>query len=177
MSTFNILSTILTNRDATPKVLTDAYVSGGTLKESQGYVQTNSGGADGIGSTYRLCTVPSNSRVSSLDFQSSGLGTSCTLDIGVWYPTFIPVGSGLSAANASAVINTTLFASALACSNAVASTNLVTTANIAINKQEQPLWQMAGLTSDPEIDLDIVVYVHAAVALQGYVGLRARYLG
>jgi len=175
MSTFNLKSTILTNRDATPKVLQDAYLSGGELKESTGFIQT-AGATDGVGSTYRLCQVPSNARVTGLVMQAGALGSACSLDIGVWYPTFIPVGSGLSASNASLVINTTLFGSALACSSATAVTELITPANIAQNVQEQPLWQMAGLTTDPGIDLDIVAYVHASVATQGYVGLKARYI-
>lgn len=175
MSVFIIKSTVITNRDATPKVLTDAYLSGGLAKSVEGYVQTATG-ADGAGSTYTVLTVPSNSRLESLKFQTSGLGTSCTLDIGVAYPTFIPVGSGLSAANAGTVINTTLFVSATAASNAVAATDLITTANVAINKQELQLWAMAGLTSDPGIDLDIFVNVHVAVALQGYIGLKATYV-
>jgi hypothetical protein len=175
MTTYNILSTALTNRDANPKVLTDAAISNGHVAQAQGYVQTN-GGADGIGSTYRLCSVPSNARISSVDWQTSGLGTSCTLDIGVWYPTYIPVGAGLAASSASAVINTTLFASGVAASSAVAVTNLMTTANVAINNQEKELWELAGLTSDPGINLDIVAYVKAAVALQGYVGMRVGYV-
>lgn len=174
MTTYNILSTALTNRDATPKVLSDVYLTGGEIKESWGYVQSH-GAADAAGTTYRLCSVPSNARISALDFQSSGLGSGSQLDIGVWYPTFIPVGAGLSASSASASINTTLFVSATSCSNAVASTNLISTANMAINLQEQPLWQVAGLATDPMIPLDIVAYVHTAVAAQGYVGLRARY--
>ena len=176
MTTYQIKSTAILNRDAVPKVTEDAWLNGGRIRESWGYVQSN-GGADGIGSTYLLATVPSHARVSSLFFQTSGLGTSCTLDIGVWYPTYIPQGSNsaLTSSLANTAINTTVFASAYACSSAVAATELISTAQIAINKQEAPLWSMAGLTSDPGIDLDIVAYVHAAVALQGYVGLRARY--
>lgn len=175
MAIFNIKSTIITNRDATPKVLQDPYICGGEIRECTGFVQTSTT-TDGVGSTYRLCQVPSNARVSSLEFQAQALGSGCTLNVGVWYPTFIPVGAGLSAANASAVINTSLYASSLACSNANAVTNLVTSANIAINIQEQPLWQAAGLASDPGIDLDIVAYVNGTVAAQGYVGAKVRYV-
>lgn len=173
MAVVNLLSVAITNRDATPKVLEDAWLSKGGVYESSGYVQT--GSADNIASTYRLVSVPSNARVGSLQFQTSSLGTSCTLDIGVWYPTFIPAGAGLDTSKASKVINTTIFASALAASSAVEAKDLVSNAQIAINLQEQPLWQLAGLATDPGIDLDIVCYVHAVVQLQGYVGLKARY--
>lgn len=176
MSTFNIKSTVISNRDATPKVLTDAYVSGGEVCESEGYIQTN-GSSDGAGSLYRLCQVPSNARLSSLELQAGALGSGAALDVGVYWPTYIPTGAGLSSANASAVINTQLFASALGCSAATAVTNIINSStNNTIQNQELPLWQAAGLTSDPMIDLDIVVHVQTAVATQGYIGLKARYV-
>ena len=174
MTVYNILSLPLLNRDATPKVLTDAYYTLGSVTEAFGYVQSN-GSADGAGTTYRLVSVPSKARVSSLDFQASALGSGAAISVGVYYPTFIPVGSGISSSSASAAINTNIFVAALGCSAATASTNLITTANMAINLQAEPLWQIAGLTSDPGIDLDIVAYVSTAIATQGYVALRARY--
>jgi hypothetical protein len=42
-----------------------------------------------------------------------------------------------------------------------------------IATQELPLWQAAGLASDPNIELDIVVYVAVANQIQGYIGLKA----
>lgn len=167
-------STVITNRDASPKVLEDAWLSGGGVQESTGYVLC--GVADNLTSKYIMCTVPSNARVTNLNFQCQSLGTSCTLDIGVAYPTFIPVGSGLSAANANVIINTTVFAAALAVNSVTETTDLISNAKIPINAQEQPLWFMAGLSSDPGIDLDIVIYVHASVTTAGYVGLKAKYV-
>lgn len=174
MTTYVVKSTVISNRDATPKVLQDAYISGADIRETWGYVQTN-GAADGAGSLYLLCTLPSNARVTSLLYSTNGLGSGCKLDIGVWYPTFIPVGAGLSASLANTAINSTIFASAYTASQAYDSQELVVAAAIPINSQEKQLWQVAGLTSDPMIDLDIVAFVHVAVASQGYVGLRARY--
>lgn len=176
MTTYNLLSTVISNRDATPKVLTDSYVAGGGLKAAEGYVQTF-GLADAAGSTYRMLSIPSNARVESVKIQSDALGTGCTLDVGVWWPTFIPVGAGLAASVASTSINTALFAAAIAASNTNASTDITnqSTTNTIVN-QELPLWQAAGLASDPGIDLDIVVYVHAAVAKQGYIGIKAVYI-
>ncbi len=176
MSTYLVKSTVITNRDATPKVLTDAYVSGGKVLVSQGYVQTASA-ADGIATKYILCQVPSSARIEAVKFASDQLGTSCTVDVGVWWPTFIPVGAGLSASVASTVIHTTLFASVLACSNTNALTD-ITNQSLAytIALQETPLWNACGLASDPGIDLDIAVYVAAATQIQGYVGLKVSYV-
>lgn len=166
-------SSSITNRDATPTVLNSAHVGKGGLQEVAGYVQASS--SDSAGSKYILCAVPSNARVSSVLFQADALGSGASLSVGVWYPTQIPLGAGLSSSVANTVINTTLFVSALGCSAATAVTDLVTRANIDIDDQEKPLWQMAGLTTDPGIDLDVAVYVAGATATQGYVGAKVRY--
>lgn len=176
MTTYNLKSTIITDRDATPKVLTDPSISGGGIKECTGYIQTY-GAADAAGSLYRLCQVPSNARVSSLVLQAGALGSGAALDVGVYWPTFIPPGAGLLQSNQSAVINTALFASALGCSAATTSTDIINqSTNNPIQTQEKLLWEAAGLASDPGIDLDIVARVNVAIATQGYIGLKARYV-
>lgn len=175
MATFIVKSTLISNRDATPKVLTDSLVSGGQVGSSEGYVQTH-GAADGIGSKYVLCTVPSNARMSQVQFTNDILATGCTVSVGVWWPTTIPTGAGLAASIASTVIHTTLFASALNCSAAAADTNILNQSGAnGIATQELPLWSAAGLAADPGIDLDITVYVAGAVAQQGFIGLKVAY--
>ncbi len=176
MATFNVKSTVIANRDATPKVLTDAYVSGGKLCQSEGFAVSGSA-ADGAGTFYRLCTVPSNARVTSLTLQASAFATGAAIDVGVFWPTTIPTGAGLSAANAGLVINTQLFASALAVSNATTPTNIVNSSgNNGIANQELPLWSAAGLSADPGIELDIVIRVQTAMAATGTIGLKADYV-
>lgn len=176
MATFNIKSTVITNRDATPKVLTDDIVSGGEVRESEGFIQT-AGSADGAGSFYRIAQVPSNARVTNIMFQADALGSGAALDVGVYWPTFIPVGAGLLASNQSLVINTQLFASALGASAATTPLEIINqSTNNTIAKQEQCIWQAAGLTADPGIDLDIVVRVQTAIAAQGYIGLKVKYV-
>lgn len=176
MTTFNMKSTVITNRDATPKVLMDPMMEGGGVKECIGSITTY-GSADGAGSLYRLCQVPSNARMSSLVLQADALGSGAALDVGVFWPSFIPVGAGLSVSNQSTAINTTLFASGLGCSAATAATEVLNqSTNNTIVKQEKALWDAAGLSSDPGIDLDIVVRVSVAIAAQGVIGLKAKYV-
>lgn len=176
MSTFTVKSTVIGNRDAAPPVITDAYVDGGEVLECEGFVQSY-GAADGAGSLYKLCQVPSNARMSSLELQADAFGTSAAIDVGVFWPTFIPVGAGLSAANQGTGINTTLFAASLGMSAATTPTNIINSSgNNTIAKQEKALWDAAGLTSDPGILLDIVVRVQTAIVLQGNIGLKARYV-
>lgn len=175
MSTYTVKATQISNRDANPKVLTDPYIAGGTLAVAEGYVAT-AGAADGVGSKYIMFEIPSNARVEAVKILASALGTGCTLSVGVYWPTYIPQGTGLSSSIANTAINTALFASALAASNANTVTDITnqsTTNGIA--NQELPLWQAAGLAADPGVPLDIVVYVAGAVAAAGLVGLRCSY--
>ena len=62
----NLKSNQITNRDATPKVLVDAMVSGGAVNHSMGYVFT--GSSDAAGSTYRMVQVPSEAQLVSVDY-------------------------------------------------------------------------------------------------------------
>lgn len=176
MSLVNMKSTLLTNRDATPKVLTDAYLSGGILEESQGSIKTNNG--DNAGSQYRLISVESNARVSSLIWQSDSLGSGCILDVAVWYPTAVPQGGAnfLAASLAGTLISSSIFAAGLTAPSANALTEITNqSANYLIPLQETPLWNVLGLTSDPEISFDIGFTLRAATAAAGYVGLKGRY--
>jgi len=175
MTTYNIKSTVISNRDATPKVFTDALVDGGRLCGTEGYVQTF-GSADGAGSIYRMCPVPSGARVEAVKLQAGALGSGAAVNVGVYYPTYIPIGAGLSSSNVSAVINTTLFVSALGMSAATSLTDVTNSSgNNTIQNQELPLWSACGLASDPMMDLDICVEVSTAIATQGYIGLKVTY--
>jgi len=177
MATFNIKSTIITNRDATPKVLTDPFVAAGDMKSAEGYVQSN-GTNDDAGSIYRMFPVPSNARVDKMVLSNTALGSGCTLNVGVYWPTFIPSGAGLSQSSQSLVINATMFASALAASGANTATNILAQSGFnTIPKQEMPLWQALGLSEDPKIDLDVCVTLAGAVGgTQGYIGVKADYV-
>lgn len=174
MSVFK--STILVNRDATPKVLTDAFLSGGMMEESQGSVK--SGAADAAGTTYRLIQVPSNARLSTLQWQSDALGSGCVLDVGVWYPTVLPLGGGafLASGSSGVLISSSIFATGLTAPAANAMTEITNQSlNYLIPLQETPLWNVLGMASDPEVDFDIGFVARLATAAAGYVGLKGRY--
>lgn len=175
MAVVNLKSTMITNRDAVPAVLTDAYVANGEMLEAEGYVAPANG--DSIASIYRMCSVPSNARVTSVLMQCSALGAGATFDIGVYWPTFIPVGAGLSAANQGLAILQAFFASAIDVSAALAQLEYINESGTnTIAKQEMPLWQAIGLASDPGIDLDICATVTAAMAAAGFASVKVRYV-
>lgn len=163
MSVVQLKSTVISNRDAAPTVLTNPATSGGRLEEAQGFVTT--GAADSIGSVYTLLSLPSNARVSSLLLQCEALGAGCTANVGVYQNT----------ANGGAAINATFFASALDVHAALSPTDIVNQAgNNNLSLQEMPLWQALGLASDPGTSFDISVALAAATAAAGRIGLKAR---
>jgi hypothetical protein len=172
-------STLITNRDATPKVLTDSFIANGVLSQGYGWVFT--GGTDVAGTAYRMVSVPSNSRLSSLEMTNTTLGNSSSIDVGVWYPTQIPSGGGafLAQSLAGTLIGSSLFKTAILGDtlNSTPGQLMSTTfTRQQPNFQEMPFWQMIGLTADPIMDLDVGFVVRVAVATAGYLGLKATYL-
>ncbi len=179
MSVFNIKSSVLAGRDATPKVLQEPTLARGLIREAFGVQCVSSAGTDlnQAGTQIRLVSVPSHARLSALEYLGTSTGTSA-LDIAVWYPTYLPQGG----ANFLTVAGGTLISSSKFLTNfIIPDTNSVfTTAFPAVSVMgpgvlEQPLWQMLGLATDPEVPFDIGISVRTACAVNGYVGLKARF--
>lgn len=176
MAIFTVKSNAIANAAATPPVLNDPIVDQGVVHQSEGYVQTH-GATDSATSLYKMCKVPSNARVSSIDFQCDALGGSGAVNVGVYYPEYIPLGAGLAASLAGTAISAAFFASALSVASAVGLTNITNQSGTnTIALQEDPLWLAVGLASDPGIDLDICVAVSTVIASQGYIGVKASYV-
>ena len=180
MATATIKSKMIANRDAQPSVLTDAIVAKGDLIEAFGVEQIPTT-ADAA-SKVKLVSVPSSARMSSFEYTvaNGGLGTSA-LDVAAWFPTTVPNQSNV-AVQSSVVAGALISSSAFKANIAGVDTGVEwTTANAAIStntipKQNQPLWQYLGLQADPMIDIDLGFSVRTAVAVNGYVGMRARYV-
>jgi hypothetical protein len=178
MAVVNLKSNALTNRDATPKVLTDALISGGSINHSYGWVFT--GAADSAASNYRLASVPSSAQLTSLEWVNGSLGSACLLDVAAWYPTNFQSGGGafLAQSLTTVLISSSTFSTLI--SGTIANTTfsqLMTTAGTQAtpNYWEQPLWALLGLASDPECVIDLGFSVRVAVANAGYVGMKASF--
>ena len=171
-------STAITNRDAVPTVHTDALISGGAVFQSYGYVFT--GATDAAGTYYKLCQMPSDARLSNLEYAKDTLGSGCFLDVTVWYPTTVPTGGMqfLAASKSATVISSSAFLTNIADAAQNTWLTVVSLANTTqeANYQEMPLWQMIGMAADPGIYVDIGFSVRIAVASAGYVGMKASYV-
>lgn len=180
MSAFNIKSTVLTQRDASPKVLSEGTLAKSMVREAIGVQRNSNAGTDlnTAGTQIRLLSVPSTARLSTLEYASAALGTSA-IDVAAWYPTTVPTGGGVFLADSvkGTLISSSAFLANIAGADAATAwtTAFPTVANFAIALYEQPLWQILGFSVDPEINIDMGFTVRTASAINGYVGLRARF--
>jgi hypothetical protein len=168
MAIVTVKSTIIANRDAKPVVLTEPGISGGKPSIAMGSVAAAT--SDSIGSSYLLTQVPSNAYLHSVTIINEAL-TTMAANIGVNSPTKVDGTAG-------AVVNATLFASALSLATANQSgTNQINqSGNNSIVNQQQPLWQAAGMASDPGGVLDIVAVSTAAPTAAGNFAVRASFI-
>lgn len=145
-----------------------ARLTRGSLKSAIGKIEIANG--DSIGSILRAARVPSHARVQQVLLRITGTITTAAGDIGVYrYST--------STTAAGTVVDVDLFASAQALSTALNIWTDVTneSTNYTATLVEQPLWQAAGLSADPQEMLEIAVTLTAAAGAAGQVTLCVIY--
>jgi len=174
MAVDHVKSTPITNLDAAPVVPN----TGGEGAAAQ-LMSVSSGDVVGVASssinaTYQFVRVPSNCKVKQVLFDTETQAAGA-IDIGVYYATD---GEGnkptaLLAANA---ISQALFASAVTIT-AVSVTDVTNESGTYTPlKRNQPLWQAAGLSTDPGGYFDIVGTVTTAITTgTGKMGLTVNY--
>lgn len=180
MSVTNLKSNQITNRDATPKVLTDAGIGAGSLNHSMDWIYST--GADSAGSTWRLCQVPSEAFLINIEYENQSLGSGTVVDIAAWYPTNFQSGGAafLAQSLTTTLISSNAFQSQISIGTANANftsgfTNTAGGSWSGINYLTQPLWVVLGLSADPECDIDIGFTVRLAVSAAGYVGMKTTF--
>lgn len=166
MAIVNTLSTAITNRDAAPTVLTPAHLVRGVLYEAVGTVEK--AGSDSNGSTYRVARFRSSDRISTLHVLNDAITGGTSYDVGLYR----------SAQDGGAVVDADIFASAIDLSSASAAggtdvTYEATAANI--DKVEKRLWELLGLSADPQVEYDLAVTANTAGAGAGTISVRVRY--
>lgn len=150
MAVATIKSTQITNRDASPVVLSNSNIAGGKLIEASGVVAV--GATDTTGSTYRFLSLPSNAKISSVQLWSdASAGANMTLSMDLYDTT----------ANAGAIVKSGFFLSALDPSTKFADKDATFTASGAgtniMSGAEKMIWQnLSGLSNDPNKWYDVV---------------------
>ncbi len=166
MAVVSTYSTLITNRDATPKVLNNPAIHAGLLKESVATLEAANG--DSIGSKYYFVTVPSNARISQILLYSDDIGTTTIADFGLYKST----------ADGGAVVDADFFGSAVSLKDGALNGTDITHESAVFDPDdvEKPLWSALGLTSDPKINYDIVATLTAASDAAGTISLKVRWV-
>lgn len=166
MTTEALKSTSITNADATPVLANTAGKGAPSRVKAVGdYVTVSASMA--AGSTYRLVRIPSACVVKQVLFESEAQGAG-KFQIGVYYSDSTNDGTPQSVTPSTA-INVNLFANDIDCASAVLQTDKTYTAGASytLDKRNQPLWQAAGLSTDPGGYFDVVATVHTTDVTTG----------
>ncbi len=167
MGVVNVKSTAITNRDSTPKKLTNSNLIGAALKEAIGHVVSTSG--DSIDSVYRFCQIPSNARISQILLYCDDLGSTTIGDVGLHDTT--DAGG--------AVVDRTFFASAVSLKDGALNGSDVThedADDTDIANMEKMIWEQLGLSSDPCKMYDVTIMLTAANNGTGDILLKVAYV-
>jgi hypothetical protein len=163
MAVANTKATLITNADAVPPTLSNSHMNG-LVHNTAGTVETLA--ADDAASVYRLCRVPSNARITSIQLASDAITGASASDVGLYK----------TARDGGAVVDADFFTNDRDISSATAFTEVVLLATATdISKCEMRLWELLGLSADPQIDYDIAVTVNDVTAA-GTISMKVSYV-
>jgi hypothetical protein len=145
-------SAFITNAIAVPRVLNNPHLRG-PIREAIGYNGTVTAAAEAA-SKYFFFRVPSKARMSELLLTAADFTTAGAVDIGLWR----------TAEDGGAVVDRDYFCSALAMTGGpfARSNQMLESGVNTIANSEQAIWQILGLTSDPNVEYDVIAYVTTA---------------
>lgn len=161
-------SPAITGLDATPILRPVSFLHGGLAKEFAEVLTVNDNAS--IGSIYRFFRVCSWMRPISLKVFCGTL-TAAAGDIGLYR----------IAKEGGAVVDADFFASAqsIATASAVGIECVYEAANAASNMgigvMNKRIWEVMGLTADPNLEYDVAVTLTAAATDPGFLGLSGRF--
>lgn len=164
MAVVTTKSTAITNRDAVPSIINDGRIEKGALRSTRGFVSAANG--DSIASKYICASLPTTAMVRKVLLSCEAI-TSGAADVGVYRNT----------KDGGAVVSAGLFGTAVSIASALTNSDITNeSGTYTLDKQEQPLWQAAGLSADPGGTLDVVITLTAATTAAGKVGLAVEYV-
>lgn len=164
MAVVSTKATAISNRDSSPKVLSDSKISRGNIIEALGTIETT--GTDSAGSKYFFGSVPSNGRISQILLSCDGNNTAGTIDIGLYRTT----------ADGGAVVDADFFASAQAIGTLLTNSDVThESAVFGIEDVEKPLWEALGLSEDSKVMYDVVATIVTADDAADTVSLKIKY--
>lgn len=174
MTVENVKTPWITNADASPPVLTSDYAATDRTKEFLGAVVMAASASNG--STYRIGRIPSNAVVTSVNVAVDANSGMTSTKLGVLETA--ANGGGVAAGVAGA---DTIFSSAVDLHSGLATlTNQlaprVAGASASIANYGKRIYELLGLTVDPNRDYDLVFTQTTAGSGGGNLAVKASYL-
>lgn len=167
MATVNTKSNIVTNLDATPRVMNSLNLMGAVVREQVATIAVAA--ADDNNSTYRMCRVHSSWRISEMTMFNDAITTGTDYDIGLFR----------TAEDGGAVVDANAYADAVSfASGSLTGVQVLFEAGSAVGleKIENAVWQNAGLTADPGVWYDVVLTGITVGSGAGDLSMRLRYV-
>lgn len=145
----NVNSTWITNAVATPMVLTDSNKSAGRIFTAKSAATVSA--TQAANDTIRMVRVPSNARIDAVLLTTADATTAGNIDIGIYQ----------TVENGGAVVDSDLFASALALTGGpfTRSDQTFESGEYTYAESCKPLWEVLGLSTDPGREYDVVCKV------------------
>lgn len=158
-------SAAITARDQNVRAITDAALLHARKKVVTAVVTLTSG--DSATSKYLMAPIPSSARVLSVKVSCPDIGTTGTMDIGLYKSTL----------DGGAVVDADFFKAAVDIhSGAVNKSEIVNGNVITVANMEKRIWEHLGLTSDPGLMYDVVGTLAADTDAAGSVFVEIEYL-
>lgn len=163
MAAEHLKSTSITNATASPKTLNGPHLGAGILKEVQGTITPSA--TSEANSTHRFCRVPSNARISQVLISCAAFTTAGAVNVGLY-----DVDGG-------SVVDADLFASAVALTAAKQNADVTyESGEYTMVESEKMLWEVLGLSSDPQKEYDVAATVSTAFDGGSAMHLKVRYV-
>lgn len=174
MTTEAVKSVAITALDTAPVAMQNAGRGvPGVLRYVDGSAAVTSGVT--ATSTYQLCRIPTNACVKSVKAWLDAGGTTITGDLGLYYSTGYE--DGTKSTLAGTALSAALFGSAVALAAIVEPTEFSGESGTYVGaKRIQPLWQAAGLSSDPGGYFDLVFGTTATTGSAAVVNAAVEYV-
>lgn len=162
MAVDHVKSASITNLDANPIVAnTSGEGSAGALNHVTGIATGVA--SSSIDATYQMVRVPSTVKIKRILFQTATQAAGVT-DVGLYYATD-GVGGQATSLLVAAAINRVFFATSISLTTTTPQdvTCNPITSGYTPDKRNMPLWQAAGLATDPGGFFDIVLSLTTAI--------------
>jgi len=147
MAVVNTLSAIVTNANASPPTMNDPQLAlDARVHEQIGLVEVAA--ADDDLSTYRMGRVHSSWRITDMEVKSDAITGMSDVDIGLY---------DIASVNSGAAVDANCFADAYDMSSAKVIWTQVLTQALNIDQSLKKVWEIAGLSADPNKWYDVVI--------------------